>query len=115
MRAIAVATPLPRACGNTKYPISTIFRSASKVVKRSAAEDVVRASIDGGEGQQPSSFRECRQLSEGAEERLAVERGQISRLSNLGVRERRQHRVDVVDGREPQNDVSRPEPLRWDG
>jgi hypothetical protein len=64
--------------------------------------------------QQASSLGEHRQLFDRCEKPLAVERGKVPGFTQLRVGEGGEDPIDVVDGREPEDDLACTDSVRRD-
>ena len=84
---------------------------AVEMVKHAAADDLARSGVDGREGHQPAASDERRQVAKRGDEPVAIERGQVAGVAKLRVGERRQDRVDVVQGRKPEDEIPGPDAL----
>ena len=65
-------------------------------MERAASDHLTGFGIECGECQQPSSVSEQREPFDRGDKLLATEGGQVAGLAKLGIRERRQDPVDVV-------------------
>ena len=76
-----------------------------EVMERAAADDLAALGVGGGERQQAALLGELRQLAERSEQLFAIERGEVPRFAKLGIGERRQDPVDVLEPGKAQHDA----------